>query len=140
MLPMVRIMTLLSYTLLFHDYFTAKFNCAVPGTLYNFIEECNITTMVKIPTETTSVVTVVVPTTVISTSVNTPTNSPPTHTSFGIPLLVSLIGDVTITIILAVSIMIICVIIRFKVGRNGQPNTPSSTVTNTRPQAKIPGK
>ena len=104
------------------------FNCSVPGTLYDIIEECNITTMVKTPSETTSVVTVVVPTTVTSTSVHIPTNSPPTHTSFGIPLLASLISDVVMAVILVISITIICVIIRFKVGRNGQPNT------------KIPGK
>ena len=123
--------------------FTAKFNCTVPGTLYDFIEECNITTMVKTPAETASVV---VPTTITSISVHTPTNVPPTYTSFGtiilIPLLTSLIGDVVIAVILAISITIICVLIRFKVGRSDQPiaNTPSSTVTNTRPQAKLPGK
>ena len=38
--------------------FTAKFNCTVPGTLCNFIEECNVTTTAAMSTEktTTSVV------------------------------------------------------------------------------------
>ena len=53
MLPMVRInfILLLIMTLTF---FAAKFNCTVPGTLYDFTEECNITTTVTTLTKTTS--------------------------------------------------------------------------------------
>jgi hypothetical protein len=108
--------------------FTAKFNRTVPGTLYDFIEKCNITT---IPENTSAMV-------VTSVSKHIPTNIPPTYTSFGIPLLAYII---VIAVILIVSVTIICVVIRFKTGRNGQPNTPSSTVTasiNTRPQEKSP--
>ena len=89
-----------------------------------------------------------VTTTITSTSasVHQPTNSPidTAALKFGntllIPLLASIIGDVVIAVILTISIMIICVIIRFKKGRNGQPNTLSSTMTATaRPQAKNQG-
>ena len=117
-------------------YFTAKFNCTVPGILH----DCSITTMDKIP-ETSSIVTAMV-TTTVTTSNHMPTNIHTTHTSLGIPLLASLIGDAVIAVILAVSITIMCVVIRVKIGRNDQPNTPSSTVTastNTSPQEKSLG-
>ena len=128
-----------------------KFNCTVPGTLHDFAKECNITAMVKTPgAETTSIVTALVTTTITSSSesIHIATNHPPTctYTAVSIPLLASLIGDAIIAVILAISIIIIvCVIIRFKVGRNGQTTccTPSSSVTasiNTTPQAKSLGK
>ena len=131
--------------------FTAKFNCTVPGTLHDFTEECNITAMVKTPgAETTSIVTAMVTTTITSTSesIHIATNHAPicTYTAVSVPLLASFIGDAIIVVILAISIIIIvCVIIRFKVGRNGQTTccTPSSSVTasiNTAPQAKSLGK
>jgi hypothetical protein len=59
-----------------------------------------------------------------------------------IPLLASVISDAIIAVILITSIIIVCVVIKFKVGRNGQPNTPSSTVIasmNTRSQEKTSG-
>ena len=75
-----------------------------------------------------------------------PTNSPidAAALNFGntllIPLVASIVGDVVIAVIFTISIMIICVIIRFKKGRNGQPNTLSSTMTATaRQQEKNQG-
>ena len=104
--------------------------------------------MVKTPgAETTSIVTAMVTTaiTITSKSIHIATNHPPTYTAISIPLLVSLIGDAIIAVILAISVIIICLIIRFKVGRNGQTThcTPSSSVTasiNTRPQDESLGK
>lgn len=42
---------------------TAKFNCSVPGTLANFIEECNISTTTVIPISATTSSTIVTPST-----------------------------------------------------------------------------
>ena len=134
------------FSIVLNLYFTAKFNCTVLGTLYDFIEECNIIISDEMPTETTSIVTAMVTTTVTSISNYMSTNILTTHTSFGIPLLVSVIGDLVIAVILAVSIFIICVIVRFKVGSlrkfNSQQNNSSSTATassNTIPQEMTPG-
>ena len=125
---------------------TAKFNCTVPGTLYDFTEECNIATvtMVTIPNEITSTATAVITTVaaLTSTSFHRPTNRS-TSTVFDsttvilISVMTSVIGD--IAVILTICLLILCVVIRFK---KGQSNTLTTTTaselrshTVERPQA-----
>ena len=120
MLPMVGSNILQFFSIVSNLYFTAKFNCTVPGTLYDFIEECTITTTTETPPPTNITI----------------------RTSFGIILLASVISGVAIAIIILTVIM--CIVIKFKVlGRNSQQNTPSSTVKtesiNIIPQEKSPG-
>ena len=97
----------------------AKFNCTVPGTLYDFTTECYINKhMTKALTETTEIVTVMLISTVIpiSSAVKVPaTKSPPDTVLVNtlLPIMASVIGDVAV--ILTVS-MIVCVIVRIKKG------------------------
>ena len=113
---------------------TAKFNCTVPGTLYDFTEECSIATvtMVTTPNEITSTVTAVITTVAALTraSFHRPINSSmstavDSTTVILISVMASVIGD--IAVILTICLLIVCVVIRFK---KGQLNTLSTTTVS----------
>ena len=89
---------------------TAKFNCTVPGTLSDFIDECNITTTATVPTVTVSTI---YTTTVTSTSFSLTSNSNPFDFEIGSTLFLVMMVLGGGIILLTFSIIMVCVVIGF---------------------------